>query len=61
MSSSPGGGTLAQELRRLPDRLYSADGFGGEVVGADEQRVIVQGLSAWRLIISVVETDQSIP
>src|SRR5258707_14984490 len=52
--------TLPEELWRLPERPYAADGLSGKVVRTDEERIIVQRLSARRLVVGVVQTNQRI-
>ena len=36
------------------------DCFSGEIVGADEERIVVQRLRAGRLVVGIVQTDESI-
>src|SRR5271169_618332 len=52
--------TLAKEFRSLPECLDAADRLSREVVGADEERIIVQRLRARRLVVGIVQANQSV-
>src|SRR5260221_7164528 len=52
--------TLAEELGRLPKCPNAADGVSGKVVRTDEERIMVQRLSARRLVVGVVQTNERI-
>ena len=60
MSASARRRSLAKEFRGLPERLDAADGFSGKIVGADEERIIVQRLRARRFVVGIVQADESI-
>src|SRR5579863_348448 len=52
--------TLAKEFRGLPECLDAADRFSRKVVGADKERIIVQRLGARRLVVGIVQANQSV-
>src|SRR5260370_28464267 len=52
--------TLAKQLGSLPESFHSADCFPGEIVGADEEWIIVQSLRARRLVVGIVQANESI-
>ena len=52
--------TLAEEVWRLPECLDATDRFSGKVVGADEERIIVQRLRTRRLVVGIVQTNERI-
>ena len=52
--------TLAQEFRSLPECLHSTDRLSGKVMGADEERIIVQRLRTRRLVVCIVQANESI-
>src|ERR1700683_5419573 len=61
MSPTSSGRTLAEEGGGPPNRFYATERFCRKVVGADKERIIMQSLGAGRLIIGVVQTNQSVP
>src|ERR1700722_2216081 len=61
MGASASRRTLSHQLRCLPQCLHAFNRFSGKVVRADEERIIVQRLGAWRFVVGIVQTNQGIP
>src|SRR5207302_8764155 len=55
------GRTLATEFGGGPDGLDAGHRLRGKIMGADEQRIIVQGLRARWFVVGVIQTHKSIP
>src|SRR5579862_9055540 len=60
MSAAARRRALSEQLRSLPQRLDALDAVPGKIMGAYEQRIIVQRLCTGRFIVGVVQTDQGI-
>ena len=52
--------SLSKQMGRLPDRLDASDSFGGEIMRADQQRIVMKRLRAGRSIVRIVQTDQGV-
>src|ERR1700687_820388 len=66
MSPSARRPASAKQARRSPGLFSGGGRFPGiipsrEIMGADEEGVIVEHLSAWRLIVCVIQPHQSVP
>jgi hypothetical protein len=60
VSAAAGGDTDSNQTRGIPDVLDAQHGGGGEVVGAYEEGIMVQDLSAGRLVVGVVQANERV-
>ena len=61
MRAAARGRSRAKEAGSLPERFLSAHHrLSGEIVRANEQRIVVQSLGARRFVIGVAETDERV-
>ena len=58
--AAAGGNADSDQFRRAPDVLDALDGRGREVVGADEERIVVEDLSARGLVVGVIQADERV-
>src|SRR6202035_1431100 len=60
MSPTPGGPAAAEQERRVPGLITTYNRQSREIVIADEERVIVEHLSAGGLVVGVIQADQGV-
>ena len=66
MRAAAGRPSAAKNARRAPNLVAGGGRLtrviaSGEIVGSNKERIVVNHLSAGRLVVGVVEPDQSVP
>ena len=60
IGAAAGGRAYAEQRGSLPELLGADYGDFGEVMGADEEGIVVEDLSAGGLVVGVVQTDERV-
>ena len=60
ISAAAGSYADSDQIWSVPDVLDALHRGGSEVVGADEERIVVEDLSAGRLVVGVIQADQRV-
>ena len=60
IGTAAGGRAYSEQGGSLPELLGADDGDFGEVMRADEERIVVEDLSAGGFVVGVVQTDESV-